>query len=638
MALTKAHNRMIEGAAVNVKDYGAVGDGVADDSAAFVSAVNAANGATVYVPNGTYLLETITTASNSTPAFTASLHLVGESAASTRIKGRTDGSEVMRLKAISTVSLSNITFDRWSSVIYTPAAQAGYEISDVNISDCIFENITYSAILLAAGESGVGQTEGVYKALIHNNIFRDFSGTGWLSGIWIGSEYGDSQANNSKYIITNNIFENIVSTGNGVDTHGVILWGQEVIISNNTFNNIHNNDYTSGSEAIYGKTKFSTITGNVIVDAGYSESCINLKGTSRGSSGATPQSYAHIISNNNMSWTTTTATDRRGVYAKSDNVLIKDNYIENATDGIYNSQEITAGKNFSIEGNYIKNAEKWGVYLGYSGGTIFIKNNTIEGMTATTGTVYPIGVAIYDDTDIVEISGNSILTDTGCTTTGDIRHLYCGVTTGTLDKLIIRDNVVEANSTTANNIGVKLTGTGNISATRIQDNNINIYNSTISDYSKYIDYGATRPVEYYAKDNGFALDETNVVGLYFEVNKRYVYDYTVDPNGTVVLGYIPENAVITNSRYNVRVRPAEASAGTVSVSFGIQTDDTTGIKATTLVTDSSWDTGWHDAIQDGTAANFTNETTAIRAARAAITGADLTAGQMDVYVSYLMIP
>ena len=32
MALTKAHNRMIEGAPVNVKDFGAVGDGVTDDS------------------------------------------------------------------------------------------------------------------------------------------------------------------------------------------------------------------------------------------------------------------------------------------------------------------------------------------------------------------------------------------------------------------------------------------------------------------------------------------------------------------------------------------------------------------------------------------------------------------------------
>ena len=40
MALTKAHNRMIEGAAVNVKDFGAVGDGVTDDTAQAQSFLN----------------------------------------------------------------------------------------------------------------------------------------------------------------------------------------------------------------------------------------------------------------------------------------------------------------------------------------------------------------------------------------------------------------------------------------------------------------------------------------------------------------------------------------------------------------------------------------------------------------------
>lgn len=40
MALTKAHNRMIEGAAVNVKDFGAVEDGIADDTAAIQAAAN----------------------------------------------------------------------------------------------------------------------------------------------------------------------------------------------------------------------------------------------------------------------------------------------------------------------------------------------------------------------------------------------------------------------------------------------------------------------------------------------------------------------------------------------------------------------------------------------------------------------
>lgn len=60
MALTKAHNRMIEGATVNVKDFGAVGDGVTDDSAAIQAAIDYAGTlsepSVVYAPQGIYLL------------------------------------------------------------------------------------------------------------------------------------------------------------------------------------------------------------------------------------------------------------------------------------------------------------------------------------------------------------------------------------------------------------------------------------------------------------------------------------------------------------------------------------------------------------------------------------------------------
>ena len=57
MSLTKAHFRMISGQPFNVKDYGAVGDGVADDTAAIQATINAANtagGGTVYFPSGDY--------------------------------------------------------------------------------------------------------------------------------------------------------------------------------------------------------------------------------------------------------------------------------------------------------------------------------------------------------------------------------------------------------------------------------------------------------------------------------------------------------------------------------------------------------------------------------------------------------
>lgn len=52
MALTKVHNRIISGAVISVIDYGAVGDGTTDDTAAIQAALNASN--TVYLPAGSY--------------------------------------------------------------------------------------------------------------------------------------------------------------------------------------------------------------------------------------------------------------------------------------------------------------------------------------------------------------------------------------------------------------------------------------------------------------------------------------------------------------------------------------------------------------------------------------------------------
>ena len=56
MALTLAHNRMISGAPNNVKDFGATGDGVTDDSAAIQAALDLKG--QVYIPAGTYLINT----------------------------------------------------------------------------------------------------------------------------------------------------------------------------------------------------------------------------------------------------------------------------------------------------------------------------------------------------------------------------------------------------------------------------------------------------------------------------------------------------------------------------------------------------------------------------------------------------
>lgn len=68
MALTKAHNRMIAGAPVNILDFGAVGDGVTDDTVSIQAAID--TGKDVFFPEGNYLAAGLTV-NNNQQCFTA---------------------------------------------------------------------------------------------------------------------------------------------------------------------------------------------------------------------------------------------------------------------------------------------------------------------------------------------------------------------------------------------------------------------------------------------------------------------------------------------------------------------------------------------------------------------------------------
>jgi hypothetical protein len=148
MALTKAHNRMIEGAAVNVKDFGAKGDGVTDDTAAIQAAINAGNLSTV--PSGTYLI-------SSTLSTGTKKELRGSSRHSSILKSSDADSYISNSSVNETYC--SFTIDANNSAIYgiyNASSDAGNEllVEDVEIKDWttigLFEENADAGILTAS--------------------------------------------------------------------------------------------------------------------------------------------------------------------------------------------------------------------------------------------------------------------------------------------------------------------------------------------------------------------------------------------------------------------------------------------------------------------------------------------------------
>jgi hypothetical protein len=209
----------------SVKDYGAVGDGVTDDSAAILAAITACN--CVVFPSGSYLVGTQITIPS------AGRQLIGF------------GGTILRAAALGANSVfyastkNNLLFDGLLFAVQagTPHSQSG---GFVTIDTCHFARFT-KCVFNAQIPGVATQSESLFSAigspncndlLIENNQFL------YLYGNCCGANDGvGSGVNGHGVSIVGNLFYNSVDTGVGCWTNS-----RDVTISGNVFDK---DDYTT---------------------------------------------------------------------------------------------------------------------------------------------------------------------------------------------------------------------------------------------------------------------------------------------------------------------------------------------------------------------------------------------------------
>lgn len=263
---------------LNVRSYGATGDGATDDSSAIAAAIAAvpADGGTVYFPAGTYMVPKTV----GLTCAVSNVRFAGDTAGSVLKYSLASGATkvLLDITSVSNIVVENLTFDGNAAALtgFVPTMLRVKQSSNVSIRNCRFIEST---------GTGIGLTDATY-VWITGNYFHtlDYSGINlalntdpgvYNENIWITDNYlEDCQlaavaGNGAIQVrsiglhrnvhVLNNIVLNFGKVGIGMDnvvqsiisgnvvihdggsTYGecIVLGGSENVVSNNFARNNH---------------------------------------------------------------------------------------------------------------------------------------------------------------------------------------------------------------------------------------------------------------------------------------------------------------------------------------------------------------------------------------------------------------
>lgn len=438
MSLTKVSFSMIQGAVINVLDFGATGNGSTDDTAAIQAALNSiATSGTVFFPAGTYIASIL--------SLPKSCSLVGAGYSSTTLKlknNATSNTDFLTTNYQNNVKISDIFFDG-NGANQTYVSDNGQNAvlvrnsQNVAITNCRFKEWGKDSVLLYSDDPGA---DPVANVTITNNVFENprRAGVTCISGndIIIANNhfyginsYGaivtnagvtwepDAAADTlNNFIVNGNTFVNMRAGCRLTDISAVGPAINNVVVSNNIFKDI------SEEAAV---VAYRLLNAGITVTSNRFKSCGNTSASAnfyRNAGGVyfTDTNYAIIEGN---SFDQCTSNGYGTVYADGTNdfCIIKNNvFRQDGKSGVQinRNSALTRGDGTfkQITGNIFYNggldaANTYSaIYLtstGGAGGGILdtVSNNSIK--TSTTVS-YGYGIQIYQDSGSSQVFGNQI--------------------------------------------------------------------------------------------------------------------------------------------------------------------------------------------------------------------------------------
>ena len=433
------------------EDFGAVGNGVANDTVAVRAAMDAAvaNGLPLNLRMGaTYLLSTWTPY---TPAGRLILQGQAISGASGNATLRGPASTVICLSPSTNFEIKNVVFDRWSSVVSRSEVESG-SFDYVSIEKCRFMNCTSNVIAIQ---------KAITDFYICDNDFENCTGTvgSTAYGILIGANTYANQDTWQEGWISRNRFKTMSATGTR-SLAAVLAYGRRLTISDNKIDGMAQSG-TGESWGIYTKARYSQVYGNFVNNVTAAGSTdvvgINIKGTTRLVT-SSPQGFSVNVWGNQVTNVGVVASYGTGLRAQTDDVLLSGNIVENCRGGVV-TDETSAYRNVRIQNNLVRYASvvagTIGIIMEGAGSQVVADNNTV--LNATTGLVLRTGPSgtMQDGQATRNIFA-------GCDN-GIVFDAFAGCT---LDRPVFDDNVV-----TGGTYGILFNGSaGTVSNIRLRNN------------------------------------------------------------------------------------------------------------------------------------------------------------------------